>query len=54
VTACTIVESAGRQYLDKLACRTLMNARFTPARDKDGNPVESHFFTPPVVLDIDD
>jgi len=26
----------------------MMRARFTPAKDKDGKPIESHYLTPPI------
>jgi TonB family protein len=51
VTACTIVQSSGRKDLDKLACDTVTrNARFTPAKDKDGKPTEDRFLTPPIIF----
>jgi protein TonB len=49
VTACKIVQSSGHRVLDDFTCNVLvMRARFTPAKDKDGNPVESHYLTPPI------
>ncbi len=39
VTACTITSSSGSTHLDSTACRLLARrARFTPARDANGNP----------------
>jgi protein TonB len=49
VSACTIVQSTGHKLLDDFTCKVLMmRARFTPAKDKDGKPVESHYLTPPI------
>ena len=53
VTACKIVQSTRHKLLDDYTCKMLMTrARFTPARDKDGNPIESHFITPPITYAI--
>jgi protein TonB len=49
VTACKIVKSTQHRVLDDYTCKVLMtHARFTPAKDKDGKPIESHFITPPI------
>jgi len=49
VSACTIVQSTGHKLLDDFTCKVLMmRARFTPAKDKDGKPIESHYLTPPI------
>lgn len=41
VTHCTIVQSSGSGALDNASCRILRSrARFTPARDAHGNPVD--------------
>lgn len=41
---CTIVESGGSADLDKSACETMMRrARFRPAVDKQGHPMESTY-----------
>lgn len=43
-TGCTIVSSSGADQLDRTACRVLMSkARFTPAKDGDGNPTASTY-----------
>lgn len=48
-TACRIVESSGHSILDEKTCDLLIRrARFTPEKDKNGNPIESHFRTPPI------
>jgi len=47
--SCRIVQSSGNQSLDLATCRImLIRARFTPARDSNGNPVEDTFRTPPI------
>jgi protein TonB len=49
VSACKVVQSSGHQVLDDATCRIMFErARFIPAKDKDGKPVEDHFRTPPV------
>ena len=49
VSACKIVQSTGHRLLDDYTCKVLMtHARFTPAKDKEGKPIESHFITPPI------
>ncbi len=41
VTHCTIVRSSGSSALDNASCRIMRSrARFTPARDLHGNPVD--------------
>jgi protein TonB len=41
VTACDIVRSSGSATLDSQTCRIMKSrARFTPAHDGNGNPVE--------------
>jgi TonB family protein len=41
VTHCTIVQSSGSGALDNASCRILRSrARFAPARDRHGNPVD--------------
>ena len=41
---CTVVESSGSAELDKSACATMMRrARFRPALDKQGHPMESTY-----------
>lgn len=39
VSACTVTQSSGSRVLDAATCRIMQRrARFTPARDSDGNP----------------
>lgn len=48
VIGCEIVESAS-PILDEATCRLLTKrARFTPAQDKGGDPVEDDYLTPPI------
>jgi len=47
--ACRIVHSSGHDELDIATCKIMLTrARFSPARDKNGNPVEDDFETPPI------
>ena len=49
VTGCRILRSSNSQALDTATCSILTRrARFTPARDRNGNPVEDKYVTPPV------
>jgi len=49
VRACRIVRSSGHDSLDLATCRImLMRARFSPARDSNGNAVEDDFVSPPI------
>jgi protein TonB len=44
VTGCEIIESSSDSRLDERTCRLLIRrARFSPAQDKDGTPVEGRF-----------
>ncbi|QDH35975.1 energy transducer TonB [Porphyrobacter sp. YT40] len=44
VTACTILETSGDPRLDRESCEFLTRrARFEPARDDDGKPVEGRW-----------
>jgi protein TonB len=46
-TACRIVQSSGHDVLDKATCDILIKrARFKPATDSKGIPVEDHFLVP--------
>jgi protein TonB len=48
-TNCVVVVSSGHEVLDKTTCRILMRrARFKPATDASGQPVESHIIPDPV------
>jgi len=47
--ACRIIRSSGHPTLDLATCNIMLRrARFSPARDSNGNPVEDTFRTPPV------
>jgi TonB family protein len=51
VSACKIVQSTGHKLLDDHVCKTMLTrARFKPATDNEGKPIESHFITPPIVF----
>lgn len=40
VTDCVVMQSSGSALLDETTCRIMRErARFTPARDRDGNPI---------------
>jgi protein TonB len=50
VTGCTIVRSSGHASLDETTCSILQRrARFTPARDANGEAIPDSVVTPPVV-----
>lgn len=51
VTGCTVTQSASGP-LDSFACRILRRARFTPARDSNGNPTTDTYVTPPIRFEI--
>jgi protein TonB len=45
VTGCVILVSSGSTALDSATCRLMRSrARFTPARDASGNPVDDEYF----------
>jgi protein TonB len=49
VTNCVVVASSGHEVLDKTTCRILMRrARFKPATDASGQPIESHVIPEPI------
>jgi protein TonB len=48
VTACKIVQSSQHRLLDDYVCTNFMRAKFTPAKDENGKPIEGHFVTPPI------
>lgn len=49
VTGRRVIKSSGHQVLDDATCKELTKrARFSPARDKKGNPVEGHFTAPTI------
>lgn len=42
VKDCTVLKSSGHDVLDKAGCDNMLNyARFSPATDGEGRPVES-------------
>lgn len=46
VSNCSVVESSGHQVLDDAACKGMIRyARFNPALDNNGDPIESLFTT---------
>jgi protein TonB len=49
VTGCTITRSTGNSALDSATCNVLRRrAKFTPARDSNGNPTSDTYPTPPI------
>src|SRR3954447_15410959 len=47
--SCSIVRSSGHKILDETTCALLVErAKFAPARDKSGNPIEDKMRTPTV------
>jgi protein TonB len=53
VTGCSIVRGTGFSVLDNYVCSTLRRARFTPARDSNGNPTTGSYTTPPIVFKLE-
>jgi protein TonB len=50
VTACNLIRSTGNGSLDAATCNILRRrAKFTPARDSNGNPTSDTYTTPPIV-----
>jgi protein TonB len=55
VRKCEILESSGWAILDKQTCKILKKrARFSPARNQQGKPIEDIFTTPPIMWRLDD
>lgn len=53
--ACKLVSSSGSAALDATTCDlALANARFIPAKDARGRPIESSFVVPAVRWELDD
>ena len=49
VTGCSLVRSTGNGALDATTCSILRRrAKFTPARDSNGNPTSDTYTTPPI------
>ena len=55
VTACKVVRSSNSTALDTATCNIMMRrAKFTPARDANGNPTVDTYLTPPVTWRIEE
>ncbi|HEX5238574.1 MAG TPA: TonB family protein [Sphingomicrobium sp.] len=55
VTGCNLVRSTGNSSLDSTTCSILRRrAKFTPARDSNGNPTTDTYTTPPIVWQLSD
>ncbi|MEO7655385.1 MAG: energy transducer TonB, partial [Sphingomicrobium sp.] len=55
VTGCSIVRSAGNSSLDSATCNILRRrAKFTPARDTNGQATSDTIRTPPIVWRLTD
>ena len=53
VSKCSIVRSSGYPLLDSKTCSLLTKrAKFHPARDANGNPVEDGVRTPPIIWSL--
>jgi protein TonB len=49
VVSCNLVRSTGNTALDQATCNILRRrAKFTPARDSNGNPTTDTVTTPPI------
>ncbi len=49
VTGCSVSQSSGSSQLDQTTCRLLQRrARFTPARDNQGQPIADTVTSPPI------
>ena len=49
VVSCNITQSSGNSALDSTTCNILRRrAKFTPARDSNGNPTSDTYETPPI------
>jgi periplasmic protein TonB len=53
VSGCNVTSSSGNSALDDATCRGARRARFTPAQDDAGNPIQSNY-TLPVVWRLED
>ena len=55
VTSCNVTQSSGSSTLDNFTCRILTRkARFTPARDSNGNPIADTVTSPPIRYQLTD
>jgi protein TonB len=53
VTACDLIRSTGNSALDSATCSILRRrAKFTPARDSNGNPTSDVITTPPITWQL--
>jgi protein TonB len=49
VSGCDLIRSTGNSALDSATCNILRRrAKFTPARDSNGNPTSDSYTTPPI------
>ena len=49
VTGCNLIRSTGNGALDSATCNILRRrAKFTPAKDSEGNPTSDTYTTPPI------
>jgi protein TonB len=49
VVGCNLIRSTGNSALDQATCNILRRrAKFTPARDSNGNPTTDTYTTPPI------
>lgn len=55
VVGCQVLEATGARVLDAMACAVIeKRAMFTPARDRNGNPVRDSVTTPPIKWSLED
>jgi len=55
VTNCQVTASSGNSDLDDTTCRlAIRNGRFDPAKDAEGNPIESTYPIPGVRWELKD
>jgi protein TonB len=53
VSSCSIVKSSGNSALDSATCNIIRRrARFTPARDSNGNPTTDTYTSPPITWQL--
>jgi periplasmic protein TonB len=55
VVGCNLIRSSGNSALDSATCNILRRrAKFTPARDSNGNPTTDTIQTPPIRWQLQD
>lgn len=54
VSGCSLIRQTGNSALDNFVCRVLGRARFTPAKDSNGQPTSDTYTTPPIVFQLQD